>query len=163
MSRAFVKEPDSDSAEELPDLPLSPNPNFVTPQGLEQLKSRQAALELQRAEAETASDLAARQRLPEIRRDLRYLAARISRAILVTPRSSPPDEVYFGVTVEVRDAQGNDLRFTVVGEDEADAAGGKVSWMSPLAKALLGKEVGAKVVWKRPVGDLELEIIAIHL
>src|SRR5688572_22042084 len=88
MSRAFVKESDGDAAaEQLPDLPLSPNPNFVTPQGLDQLKSRQAALELQRTQLETEEDLAARQRLPEVRRDLRYLSARIARAILVTPRS----------------------------------------------------------------------------
>src|ERR1041384_81139 len=107
MSRAFVKEPDGDSAmEDLPDLPQSPHPNFVTPLGLSQLKERQAALAAQLAAAQNSAELAERQNLPRIRRDLRYLAARIERAILVSPKPTAPDEVCFGVCVEVEDAQG---------------------------------------------------------
>ena len=67
----------------------------------------------------------------------------------------------FGATVEVEYDDGEHQLFNIVGEDEADIALQKVSWVSPLAKALIGHKVGDSVVWKRPAGDLNLEIIKI--
>jgi transcription elongation factor GreB len=70
--------------------------------------------------------------------------------------------VLFGATVEVEDEAGNCLHFTIVGEDEADIAHNKVSYVSPIAKALIGRKVGDSVMWKRPAGNLSLDIIEIN-
>ena len=77
------------------------------------------------------------------------------------PSKEPQDEVHFGATVQARTRTGNVHRFTIVGEDEADVATGKVSWLSPLAKALIGARVGDTVKWRRPAGEVELEILEI--
>jgi transcription elongation GreA/GreB family factor len=69
--------------------------------------------------------------------------------------------VHFGATVRAEDAEGRVHRFKIVGEDEADVATGKVSWVSPLAKALIGARVGDTVKWRRPAGEVELEILEI--
>lgn len=164
MSRAFVKETDGDPAlEDLPDLPVSPHPNFVTPTGLKQLRDRLDLLTAQLSVAQKSASLEDRQSIPRLRRDIRYLKSRIERAILVGTRLSPPDEVCFGVSVEVEDPAGHRSIFALVGEDEADAASGKVSWISPLARALIGKSPGAQVVWHRPSGNLELTLLAIYV
>ena len=68
----------------------------------------------------------------------------------------------FGATVEVQDEAGNRYSFHIVGEDEADANIHKVSWVSPLAKSLIGQKIGDMVVWQRPAGNLNLEILDIH-
>ena len=96
-----------------------------------------------------------------IDRDLRYYAARLESAILVDPRTQPRDEVAFGAVVVARDQHGAEHRFVIVGEDEADVARDKVSWVSPVAEALLGARRGDEVVWRRPVGDLRLSVEAI--
>jgi transcription elongation GreA/GreB family factor len=70
--------------------------------------------------------------------------------------------VHFGTTVEVCDEAGTIQTFTIVGEDEADSALGKLSWVSPLATALLNAELGELVKWRRPAGPQELEIVAIR-
>ena len=77
-------------------------------------------------------------------------------------RSHPQDEIRFGAIVSVEEEDGQQLEITIVGEDEADIAKHKVSWASPLAKALIGHKAGETVVWKRPAGALELEITGIR-
>jgi transcription elongation GreA/GreB family factor len=162
MSRAFVKEPDSPPDDVL-ERPQSEHPNYITPEGLEQLRARLRALEQKRdALGDVTDDPRRQQQLAELERDLHYFQGRIDRAVVVDPASQPPDEVLFGATVEVLDQEGQSQRFAIVGEDEADAAAGKVSWVSPLAKAMLGARVGDTVTWQRPAGNLELEITAIR-
>ena len=95
-------------------------------------------------------------------RDLRYVQARLEQAILVeTPNNETPFSVVFGTKVTVEDDAGEQHHFKIVGEDEADIALNTVSFASPLAKALIGHKMGDSVRWKRPAGDLNLEIIHI--
>jgi len=163
VSRAFVKGDDSDlSGEELPERPISPYPNYVTVRGLAQLRSKYDSLVARHAELKAAAEDFDKPKLSEIERDLRYFAQRLESAILVDVANEPRDEVHFGATVKAETDEGEVQHFTIVGEDEADVATGKVSWLSPLAKAMIGAKAGDTVKWRRPAGDTELEIIEIH-
>jgi transcription elongation GreA/GreB family factor len=161
MSRAFVKEADADDVEDLPERPVSRHANYVTPAGLRFLREQVRDLQSLRAGLAGSEDMADRQRLKSVERDLHYFEERASTAVLVEPSAGADGHVHFGSTVEVRDAGGNTSRFAIVGEDEADAAAGKISWVSPLARALLNAEEGDRVAWRRPVGDLELTVVSI--
>jgi transcription elongation GreA/GreB family factor len=164
MSRAFVSENDTDAAADLlPELPQSRHPNYVTARGLRLLEERLAAAqEHQRGLAVRPDDPAKELELAHTAREIRYLEARIERAIPVDPTQAPADEVAFGAVVQVTDSAGDHHEFAIVGEDEADAEHGKVSWVSPLARALIGAGVGDVVLWRRPAGEAELEIRAIR-
>ena len=164
MSRAFVKEPDGDEvADSQPELPQSPHPNYVRPQGLAKLKARLESLRERRCVlAADPDDLLKRTPLAQALRESRYLEARIECAILVDPAGQPADRVAFGATVEVAEEDGQTRSFTIVGEDEADPQHGLVSWVSPLARALTDAQIGDLVTWERPSGALELEVLAIH-
>ena len=164
MSRGFVKEDDLELAgTDLPERPISELPNYVTPNGLAQLKdSENALLDERELLAPKKEDPTAIQRLAMVDRDLRYVQARLEQAILVEPpKDKAPTTVVFGTTVAVEDDEGEQHHFQIVGEDEADIALNTVSYASPLAKALIGHKVGDNVGWKRPAGDLNLEIINI--
>lgn len=160
MIRAFVKEdgPDNDP---LPDLPLSPHPNYVTPRGLQALRDRLAATQA------TLAALKARperlDRLPEkaAERDIRYLDARLKSAILVPPPENPT-EAAFATAVTVADEDGHQTTYAIVGEDEADALLGRIAPQSPLARALLGATIGDLVTWRRPSGVVDLQILSIR-
>ena len=162
MSRAFVKE-DSGDLEPLPDIPVSPHPNLVTPRGLAQLKDRltetQTRLSALRARAERLD------KLPEAaaERDIRYLEARLRSAILIDPAGHDLTEVAFGLGVRLADDDGADRIFEIVGEDEADPAQGRIAPHAPLARALLGARVGDAVIWRKPSGNVELEVLEILL
>ena len=165
MSRAFVKESDEDSvAGELPERPLPAHANYVTPQGLDHLQAR--VRELQEQHEQLAShardDSQAKQKLREVERDQRYFNAQLERAIVVDPAGQPRDKVHFGALVTITDEAGKEHRFGIVGDDEADVAAGKISWDSPLAKAMIGAKVGDVVRWRRPAGDTEVEISEIR-
>jgi len=163
MSRAFVKEADDNlPSDELPERPQSPYPNYVTPRGLAHLNERLHALTEERDQLAAQDDPLARTRLLEVKRDLRYFKGRVERAILVDPAGQPKDEVHFGAVVRVRDVGGQAREFHIVGEDEADAGAGWISWASPLGKALIGLKAGETVVWKRPDGAQEIEVLAIR-
>jgi len=163
MSRAFVNEDvQSEAQAELPERPQSEHPNYVTPAGLAALERSLAGLLAERAALSGEGDAMRHEAaLRRIERDARYLRARIDRAILVDPGAQPRDEVAFGATVRVCDPEGERRVFSIVGEDEAEASVGEVSWVSPLAQALLGARVGDVVTWRRPSGNLELEVLAI--
>jgi len=164
MSRAFVKDSDDDlTAGELPERPLPAHANYVTPQGLEQLHARVRELHDQheRLAPQAADDSEAKQKLRVVERDLRYFNAQLERAELVDLHGQPRDEVHFGAAVGIQDEEGKPHRFTIVGDDEADVGAGKISWASPLAKAMIGARVGDTVVWRRPAGDTEVEIVDI--
>ena len=163
MSRGFVKEDDLEHAgTDLPERPVSTHPNYVTPVGLKLLQQAAEQLEQERTELfPRKEDPIANQRLSVVQRDLRYYEARLEQAILVNPADQPADTVLFGATVTVEDEEGENRVFSIVGEDEADIAVNKVSWVSPLAKALIGHKTGDSVTWIRPAGNQLLEIIEI--
>lgn len=160
MSRAFVKEDAENGAGDLVDLPQSPHPNYVTPRGLDQLKTRLAAAQAKRHALRDAGD-ENDPALINVAREIRYLEARIECAIRVDPAAQPHDKVALGARVRVADEKGEEREFAIVGEDEADAEQGSVSWVSPLAKALIGAAIGDEIVWHRPAGDIALEVLAI--
>lgn len=162
MSRAFVKE-DSDAPEEPLKRQPSGRPNYVTPAGLEQLKRKAAELAALRAllltrkrpEEPRALDL----QQAEI--DLAYYEGQLKSARLVDNRGLDAEDIRFGAVVRVRDQAGAEREYSIVGEDEADSAAGKLNWASPLAAALLGGKAGANAVLERRGGDLRLEIISV--
>jgi transcription elongation GreA/GreB family factor len=159
LSVAFTKEDSSETASEtlLPDRPISPHPNLVTQAGLK-------ALELQLAQAREAyravsaiEDVNERRRQQaNPLRDVRYLAARVHTAQLV-PDPTSFENVAFGSTVTFSRDDGRVQTYRIVGEDEADPKTGSISFVSPVARLLVGKAVGDLV----SVGDQELEILAI--
>ncbi len=162
MSRAFVKESDEElAASELPERSLSDLPNYVTPRGLELLRARLRELQAERDRLATEDEPLARQRLLETKRDLRYFGAQVERAIVVDPAGQPHDEVRFGASVQINDEEGKQHTFHIVGDDEADVAASRISWASPLGKALIGAKVADTVKWHRPAGATEVEVVAI--
>lgn len=161
MSRAFVKDSDGDEAFDLPELPLSPHPNYVTPRGLALLEARRADAAQRRAAIDPDA-VDARLERAQIDREIRWLDARIGAAMPVTSAGKPHDRVSFGAIVRVVDDDGRELVYRIVGEDEADPEHGRISWISPLARALDRARVGDSVVWKRPAGDLAVEVLAIE-
>ena len=152
MSRAFVKDLE-DAVEELPDRPISPHPNLVTAEGLARIEAKVARLQQEHAAAHAATDRAA---LARAARDLRYWTARRASAQLV-PEPSDRSKVHFGATVSIVRDGGRRQTFRIVGEDEADPAHGTLSHVSPLARALFGKEVGDTV----EVANSQAEIVEI--
>jgi transcription elongation GreA/GreB family factor len=139
MSRAFVRE--SDGAEPLPERAVSTHPNFVTPRGLAQIEARLQELLAQRHAARAGEQ---REALAGLERDLRYWSARRASARVVEPAGSA-ERVRFGTQVTLRLASGATQVFRLVGEDEADAAQGLLSWVAPLAQSLLGRQAGESV------------------
>jgi transcription elongation GreA/GreB family factor len=140
MSRAFVKESDRDDAT-LPDREPSAHANFVTARGLAELEARVREFEQERTQARAAGDEG---RVARAARELRYYQARRDSARLVEP-SAPASAVRFGVLVHLACADGRRLAYRIVGEDEADPAHGLLSYVSPLAQALIGLETGDDV------------------
>ena len=134
MSRAFVKE-DVDVAEALPDRPVSPHRNFVTASGLALIETELATL---RDRLRSATAMVDRQAVASVTRDLRYWTERRASAELAATPAG--DTVRFGSTVMIERADGHRQTFRIVGEDEADPAAGTLSYVAPLARALLGKE-----------------------
>jgi transcription elongation GreA/GreB family factor len=162
MSRAFVKEDDAGSPEAQVDLPVSEHPNFVTPVGLKMLRDKVKEYEDERAKLkEHGGELAAQSHLPRVEQELRYWEERLRTAIPIDLARQPRDKVAFGAVVTVEDEDGKQRDYAIVGEDEAEPQNGKVSYVSPLARALDGAAVGDTIVWKRPAGDQELEVVAI--
>jgi transcription elongation GreA/GreB family factor len=152
MSRAFVTEPDTDeTGTDLPDRVISSEPNYVTPEGLAMIER-----ELKRVQAQQAAQHGETADLPHIARDLRYWQARRASAQLIEPVENP-DHVQFGTTVTIR-RDGKEQTFKIVGEDEADPNKGSLSYVAPLARALIGKEEGDTV----KIGEDTAEIIRIE-
>jgi transcription elongation GreA/GreB family factor len=162
MSRAFVKESDGDAPDDgLPEKQESGQPNYVTEQGLADLKRQldDAVAERKRLIA-NKEDLGSKAPLARLARDIRYLQRRIADAILVDTKADP-DEVTLGAIVTIDDGEQR-RTFTVVGEDQADPTQGLISWTSPLGQALMGAKRGASVVWQRPVGDVTVTIVDVQ-
>ncbi len=154
MSRAFVKDQDEDQgADDIPDRVVSPHRNLVTEAGLAQIDEELRHSREGLAAARSAAD---RAEIARYRRDLRYWSQRRSSAEPV-PAPSNTDKVRFGSTVTLASGRGEPRTFTIVGEDQASPAEGRISYVSPLAQALLGGRVGDVV----PFADGESEIVRI--
>jgi transcription elongation factor GreB len=178
MSKAFTREADApdDEAESLApelDVPRGAR-NYLTPAGYARLKSELKRLvELERPEvtrtvswaasngdrSENGDYIYGKRRLREIDRRIRYLMKRLEIAEVVDPRDRDPDQVFFGATVTYADQQGTEHTVTIVGVDEVDPPRGRISWISPVARALLKARVGDMVNLQTPQGMQRLEVI----
>jgi transcription elongation GreA/GreB family factor len=159
MSVAFTKEEDSESAAaDLPDRPISPHLNLVTPQGLAEIEAGLAQARAAYTAAQSGGGVSAdRTAMARATRDLRYYSARRATAQLVEAPMAPTTVVFGGV-VDIEREDGRAQSFRIVGEDEADPKAGSISYVSPLAQALLGKRVGDTA----RVGGGDVEITAIR-
>lgn len=161
MSRAFVNEDAGNDRPDLPELPVPPGPNIVTPRGLAALQARIAARQADLVRLKARADRL--DKLPEAaaERDLRWLEARLKAAVVIDPATHDLSAVAFGLAVTVADEAGLETTYEITGEDEADATRQRIAPQSPLARALLGAQVGDVVTWKRPAGAVELEVLGI--
>jgi transcription elongation GreA/GreB family factor len=159
MAVAFTREEDYEArAADLPDRPISSHPNLVTASGLEAIEAELAAARAAYAAAQAEGGISGdRTAMARATRDLRYWSARRGSAQLFEPEG-PPATVQFGRTVEIEREDGRRQAWRVVGEDEADPTQGRVSYVSPLARALLGKAPGEVV----EVNGGEVEVVAIR-
>lgn len=180
MNKAFVRESDGDDEEELqaaPSLPAGTR-NYITPAGHARL--RDELEELVKRERPRIVDIVAwaasngdrsengdyiygKRRLREIDRRIRFLTKRLELAEIVDPlRQGDNDQIFFGARVIVADSHGSESTYTIVGVDEADAAVGRISWISPLARALIKARCGETIRFQSPVGPRELDIIDVR-
>lgn len=143
MSRAFVKEDDGET-EVVAKRPQRQHPYYVTPEGFERLQHDLAA-------AQAAGD----------ERGAEDLQARVDAAMVVRPEDQPADVVRFGAGVTVEGPDRKRSKYRIVGEDEAEPLQGRISWLSPLAQAVLEHRAGDRVVWQRPAGNVPLKIVSI--
>jgi len=185
MSRAFVREDDDAPDDEPGDRDVAHatqvpagSKNYVTPAGHARLKSEFEQLwkverpELVRTVAWAASNgdrsenadyIYGKRRLREIDRRLRFLAKRLEQAEIVDPlRQENHEQVFFGATVTVRSGAGTEQTLAIVGIDEAEPAHGRVSWVSPVARALLRARIGDEVTLRTPAGPETLEVLEIR-
>lgn len=161
MSRAFVKEDNGDQPEQLPERPISKQPNYMTRAGYAAMAAELQALQAQLLQLKDSEDMDSRSRQALLQRDIRYFGIRLQSAIVVEPAAAAPQTVIFGCRVSFVDEEGREYHYRIVGEDEADVEQHRISWCAPLAKALLGKQVGDLVLWQKPAGSREVEITAI--
>ena len=153
-------------------------PRFITPQGFARIRAEYEQLFGEERpkvvetvswaaslgdRSENADYLYGKKRLREIDRRLSYLSKVMKSAKVVDPaRQEQRDAVRFGATVELADEQDERRIITLVGEDEADASAGRISWAAPIARALIGAKVGDERIVRLPAGEKNYEIIAIR-
>jgi len=181
MSKAFINEnQDSEAEEDLPEA--SPLPaqakNYVTPRGFARLQEElQRLLNEERPKltatvawaasngdrSENADYIYGKKRLREIDKRIRWLTKRLENSEVVDPlKAENKAQVFFGATVSVEDEEGRQKTYSIVGIDEAEPSEGKISWISPLAKALLKAQEGDLVSFRSPKGVQELEVLKIR-
>lgn len=161
MSQAFVKETGTVRSDELPDREISPHPNYVTAEGLALIEARIKEFQREYAQAQAAGDPERidRPRLARAARELRYWTARRQSAQLVPP-GADEGRVRFGSRVTLQ-GPGGERSYRIVGEDEADPSRGSLSYVSPLARALAGKEEGDRVRTGAGEALREFEIVRV--
>ncbi len=166
-------EDDDEDAGTAPPIPPG-TPNYITPQGFARLKEEALhLLDKERPElvkvvawaasngdrSENADYIYGKRRLREIDRRIRFLTKRLETTKVVDPaQREATDQVFFGATVTLSDQDGARNTYSIVGIDEADVAHGRISWISPLARALLKHREGEQITFKAPGGDQVLEI-----
>jgi len=161
VSRAFVKE-DTEAAPVVPRRAPLPDGvrNYVTPRGLQLLRTELDTLRAEHA-AREAAETAPAGELVAFRARIAELETRLASAELVDPTDGAPDVVRFGARVTVRASDETERTFRIVGVDEADASSGRVAFVAPLARAVIGKRVGDVATSRTPRGEEEMEIVAI--
>src|SRR5689334_18927639 len=176
MSKAFVKD-DGEAPEDEPEAPavVTGGKNYISPAGFARLKAElRQLLEVERPEvvktvawaaslgdrSENADYLYGKKRLREIDRRVRFLIKRLEAAEIVRSSGRDTDQIFFGAEVRVRGASG-ERKVRIVGIDETDATRGCVSWISPMARALIKARAGDRVVLRTPAGNDELEILEV--
>ena len=182
MSKAFTKESDAPEDDDLDlELEVAAEPpgakNYITPAGYQRLRAESAELwDVERPKlvetvawaasngdrSENADYLYGKRRLREIDRRLRFLSKRIESAAVVDNAGRDDDQAFFGATVTYADRSGAERTVTIVGVDEVDPARGRVSWISPIAKALLKAREGDVVTLRTPGGVEEIEVRSIR-
>jgi transcription elongation factor GreB len=180
MSKAFTKESDGDDEDDLPEdvggLPISAK-NYMTPQGFGRMREElDALLRKERPEvvkvvtwaagngdrSENGDYIYGKKRLREIDRRVRYLSKRLANAEVVDAAKRPKTEqVFFGATVTYANGKGEERTIKIVGVDEVELDRGHVSWISPIAKALLRAEEGDVVKMRTPSGVEDIEIVKV--
>ena len=159
MSRAFVKENDMEHAGiDIPERPISTEVNYITPNGLKQLKNILDTLDAERQTLMLLDDSMSKQKKMRIERDIRYYASRIKTANLIHPDMQAENKVLFGALIELEDEKGETESYEIVGEDEADLALRKISYVSPLAKSVMGNNLGDEVTLIKPTATVTLTI-----
>jgi transcription elongation factor GreB len=180
MNKAFVKESDNDEDDAVPEALALPagTRNYLTPQGYERLRGELAHLMNEERPAvvqvvswaasngdrsENGDYLYGKKRLREIDRRMRFLTKRLDIAEVVDPAIQPNrDQIFFGATVVYLDREGEEHTVTIVGVDEAEPLAGKISWVSPVARALIKAREGDTVTLRTPGGVDELEILEVR-
>lgn len=160
MSRAFVKEGEGEEVTLALRVPSS-EVNYVTPRGLELLRQEVKARNALRDQHQGLEDFASQSLIREAERDLVYYLERLRTAVLVQPVPNKEGQVRFGSSVRAVDEAGTVYDVVLVGEDESDVQNGFISYVSPLAKALLKARIGDEVVWQRPLGEVRLVIVSV--
>jgi transcription elongation factor GreB len=179
MSKAFLK--DDDATEELEVEPQQAAPagtkNYISPAGYARLDAeRRHLVEVERPEvvrtvswaasngdrSENGDYIYGKRRLREIDRRVRYLIKRLENAEIVRSAGRDTDQIFFGASVTLRAAGGDEREVTIVGMDEVEPARGRVSWISPIARALLKAREGDVVRVAAPAGVEELEIVHVE-
>lgn len=155
---------------------MSKNKNYITTKGFEKLKEEARNLFHEERpkivetvawaasngdRSENADYQYGKRRLREIDRRLEFLAKRMDIAEVIDPKTITSSTVVFGATVTIEDEEGDLKTYQIVGEDEVDTVGNKISWKSPIAKALLGKSIDQEVLIKRPKGEQWVTIVDI--
>ncbi len=181
MNKAFVKEPEGDDDDELggglPPIPPGAK-NYITPQGHQRIREELLQLiDVERPEvvkvvhwaasngdrSENGDYIYGKRRLREIDRRIRFLTKRLDLAEVVDPSAHHgSDQVFFGATITYVNAAGEQHTVTIVGIDELDPLRGKISWVSPVARALTKAREGDVVTLRTPAGDDELEIVSVQ-
>lgn len=181
MNKAFVKESDAaaDDGDDAPGLPALPAGarNYMTPAGYRRLRAElMTLLDVERPKvvevvswaasngdrSENGDYLYGKKRLREIDRRIRFLTKRLEIAEVVDPSAQPNrDQVFFGATVTYETDSGEQRTVTIVGIDEADPLNGRISWVSPVARALLKSREGDVVTLPTPAGTEQLEVLEI--
>lgn len=179
MSKAFTKESDEGPFDEvIPEAkdPLPPGAkNYVTPEGAEALRAELRRLEQvvrpqlvgakSQREGSSAVDgksLSPKTRLAAVDRRIQFLSDRIANMVMVDPKAQDQDSVHFGATVTVADVEGDEKVYKIVGVDESEPARGRVSFISPIGRALISAREGDSVIVEVPDGSMELEILEIE-
>mgnify|MGYP001765837006 CR=1 FL=1 len=178
MNKAFIKESEGDEEElETPELPAGTR-NYITPAGHKRLKDELLHLiDVERPEvvrtvswaasngdrSENGDYIYGKKRLREIDRRIRFLTRRLDKAEVVDPAArEATDQVFFGATVRYATVEGRENRIRIVGIDEVDPAHGRVSWVSPIARALIKAREGDSVTFRTPAGVETLEILEVR-
>lgn len=164
MSRGFVKEDDQEEIPMVPQRAFLPEgaTNFVTPDGMDQLLAEKQMLIKEKDDLSSTSESEKRIALNYINAKLNLLNNRIAEARIVNLKEQPQNEIRFGAQVALKnEANGKTQTFQIVGVDEADISKGKISFISPLARSLINKKTGEKVLLKRAKDDIVFEVLEI--